>query len=119
MSDKWQYDHGTRRDNQMVSEDRVICILPKNQSIEQRVIVKGHQTRKNRKLQAFIDVREWWFKDGHLEKPIPTKKGTMIHREHVVKLVTSMLGEMSPDEVTDVQIRELETQIARLKGAID
>lgn len=103
-----------RRDNQLVSDERVISIIPKNRSIEQRVTVKKHQTRKDRIEQRFIDIREWWFKFGATEEPIPTGKGTMVHRAHVPKLVLALLGELDPEEFSPEQLGELETQIARI-----
>lgn len=104
-----------RQDNQLVSDDRVLCVIPKNKSSEQRVVAKSHQTRKTKISSRFIDVREWWFKHGPLEPPIATGKGTMIHREHVPKLIIALLSEMDPEELSRDEIEALKTQIARVE----
>ena len=108
-----------RGDTPLVKKARVIFIAPKNQSTEIRGTVKKQKTQMTKNMQSFIDLREWWFKSGPLEEPIPTKKGVMVHREHIMKLSIALISEMNHDEVMAEQLDQLRTQIARLEGKVD
>lgn len=114
----WGNTPAARKDNHVVNEVRVLCVLPKNKSSEQRVTVKDHQTRSSKIMQRFVDIREHWFKFGPLEEPIATGKGTMIHREHVPKLILGLIGDMQPEEFLPEELERLKTQIARLEKRI-
>lgn len=68
---------------------RVIGTLPKSSMYEQRVTFK--HVGSGRKLDPFVDIREYWFKNGPAEEPIPTSKGVMIKEEQVPKLIEYLL----------------------------
>ena len=84
-------------------EERVIGILPKNNVTEQRFILKAVTVRgaKDKDPKPFLDIREYWFVNGPGEEPIPTKRGTMIHRERLGKAITMICGGVQPGELSD------------------
>lgn len=108
-----------RQDTQFVNDERTIFTAPKNNQTEYQVRIKKHRTQGRDQVQPFIDIREWWFKDGHLEEPLATRKGTMINRVHIPKLILALISEMQPDEVSAEIIASMRSQLARLEGKID
>ena len=83
----------------LVGDERVILTIPKNEATEQRVTAKTTHAARGGEATPFIDIREHWFKDGPTSDPIPTRKGTMIHRNQVPRLVLALLREMKPDDM--------------------
>lgn len=108
-----------RSDTQLVRDERVIFVSPKNRSTEYRITIKLQKTHLTEKMQNFMDLREWWFKNGPLEKPIPTKRGVMFHREMVPKMIVALLCELKPDEVDKEVIDSIRAQLVRLERKID
>lgn len=116
MSNKQEWGSSAiRGDNQLVSVDRVLCVVPKNKTSEQRVTVKTHQTRKTKMPQKFVDIREFWFKHGPMEEPLPSRKGTMIHREHIVVILIALLGDLDHEEVDGEQLNKLMMHVERIR----
>lgn len=99
------------------SDDRVILVMPKNDATEQRVVVKQYFARGSKDPTDWIDIREWWYKDGPLNEPVHTRRGTMVHREHAPKMVIAILKEFSPEEAEDI-IVDLGLELARLRGNV-
>ncbi len=99
--------------------ERIILIIQKNATIEQQVAVKTVTTKGSKESQPFIEIREWWYKFGPTEEPIPTKKGTMVHRENIPKLILALAGEMKPEDVDAEFLASIRTQLARLEGKVD
>ncbi len=84
-----------------VGQEDVLLTIPKNNVTETRVQFKSTATRASGQVQQFIDIREWWYKDGPTNEPIATRKGAMIHRHQVPKLILAMLQHMQPGELGD------------------
>ena len=103
----------------MSGDGRVLSIFPKNSATEQRIMARSAKNRMTKELAEFIDFREWWFKNGPMDEPIPTKKGTMVHRHNIPKVIVALLAEMRPDEVDREKLLEIRTQLARLEGKVD
>jgi hypothetical protein len=82
-------------------DENVILIIPKNAATEQRVTFKIVAGARAAKPVDWIDIREFWFKDGPTEKPIPTRKGTMVKRTQLGRLVTALLRNVEPGELAD------------------
>lgn len=105
-----------RGDDGFITDERVLTIIPKNNATECRVSTKTTRNRKTKERQHFIDFREHWYRDGHLEEPLPTKKGTMIHRESIGKVCIAILTEMKSGEVSLEDIAAMRTQLKRLES---
>lgn len=87
-----------------VMDDNTLVIIPKNALTEQRVMLKRtvHKTDAN-KVAGFLDIREWWYKDGPTNEPIATKKGTMIHRDQIPRVILAILRGLIPGELGSLQ----------------
>jgi hypothetical protein len=90
----------------------VIGQIPKNNTVEQRVTFKRVAAGHKNKPEPFVDVREYWFRDGPLEPPIPTGKGVMIKRADVPELVRMLILGLDDSEID-------EAMTAKIKAAID
>jgi hypothetical protein len=94
--------------------ERHLTIVGKNASNETHVMAKQIEPKKSNKNIDFIDIREYWFKDGPTEESIPTRKGVMIHRAHIVKVMNAILGDLDPKEIEADDMTELRNQFERL-----
>lgn len=101
-------------DQGFITDDRVLCCLPKNNATEHRVMTKSAKNRHTKKSEKFIDIREHWYRDGHLEEPIPTRKGTMVRRDQIGKMVAALLMEMKPGEVEGEDLVVIQRHTKRL-----
>lgn len=106
-------------------EERVLLTIPKNSTNETRVIRKHQFISAKKTHYHFIDFREMWFNAGPTEEPLPTRRGTMIHREFIPSLIIALLKEMRDNSECDDEYCDLEwietcrDQLARLEGLID
>lgn len=78
----------------------VLGVLPKNSQYELHVRSKDFAPGHGARPSPFIEIREFWFRDGPMAEPKPTKSGTMIRREYFGKLLEILLGGLAPGDVT-------------------
>lgn len=76
-----------------VFESNVVVVgqIPKNTQYEIRVTFKDVAAGHRQKPARFVDMREYWFREGPTEEPVPTKKGVMIKTESVPELMILLL----------------------------
>lgn len=87
--------------------------IPKNASYELRVITKDFAGGHGAPAEPFVDVREYWFKDGPTEEPVPTGKGVMIRRGYLVRLLVILLKIVTEDDaVASTELVDECTRIA-------
>lgn len=97
-------------------EERTLLVIPKNSATEQHVSAKA--TAGSKGPNRYFEIREMWFKDGPTEPPIPTKKGTMIHRSLVARVINAILNDMQSGEIVAEDMAELRRAVERLsRGA--
>lgn len=77
----------------------VIGQIPKNNTIEQRVTFKRVAAGHREKPRPFVDIREYWFRNGPTEEPMPTGKGVMVKREDVPELIRMLLAGLNDHEI--------------------
>lgn len=102
-----------------VFETDVIVIgqIPKNNTIEQRVTFKRVAAGHREKPRPFVDIREYWFRNGPMEEPIPTNKGIMVKREDVPELIRMLLTGMADHEIGQKTTERLKALIDQ-KGTV-
>ncbi len=106
-----------RQDSFFFSEKGVIGTLPKNTMTEYWISRKVTKNAKG--TSNFVEIREMWFRDGPMEEPRHTKKGTMVHNSLVGKVCEFFLMGIEKDDITTEDIDRIRTQLARLEGSID
>ena len=84
---------------------RVIGVLPKSSMYEQRVTFKHVGSGRN--LTPFVDIREYWFKNGPADEPIPTGKGVMVKEDQAAKLVEYLLLGIADGSIEPTQADKL------------
>ena len=82
-------------------------MMPKNDATEQRVVAKTTHSKRGGEPQKFIEIREWWYKDGPTGEPIPTRKGILIHRDQMPRLILSLVREINANELTREQAADI------------
>ena len=97
---------------------RVLGSLPKNRAYETFVLAKLINLKGQTGKGAFIDFREMWFRDGPTEKPIFTRKGTMIRRDLMGKLINIIMRDLKPGEIDDEDLTEISGHVRRM-GNVD
>lgn len=103
-----------RADNRIYENGKLLVTLPKNSVSEFQVRTKTVRERASGETKHFIEVREWWFKDGPMSEPLATRKGVMVHRENIAALVAAFLGELHPGEVPDDVLADIKMHADRL-----
>jgi hypothetical protein len=101
-----------------VGEDRVILVLKKGGggTEETRLIAKQMKVTASSPMDAYFDLRQWWFKDGPDFDPLPTRKGALIYRHDGAQVAAAILGDLHPGEVDADTLAELRAQLDRLEG---
>ena len=93
------------RKNQPFEHDgRVIANLPKNNACEVWVAIKEQSDGNRETPTGFIDIREMWFNNGPTHPPRHTRKGCMVPRAQVPKMIVSILRNMKEGEM--IELRE-------------
>lgn len=107
---------GAPRDGAVVNDEATLLTVPKNSVTEIRVQRKRIISPKTKEAgNEFLDIRQWWFKDGPMTPPIPTKMGAMIHWEHVPRLSLELMKQLSDKTGLSVAIaQEMVEQANRL-----
>lgn len=106
-----------RQDGMFFGNEGTLGSMPKNSQTEYWISKK--RTKTARGESHFVEIREMWFKDGPMEEPRHTKKGTMIKNDQVGKAAELFLMGIGPDDITPEQIDRIRTQLARLEGRVD
>lgn len=95
---------------------RVIGVIPKSAQYEMHITFKSLSSSPTQVPQPFVDLREYWFKDGPMEEPIPTGKGVMIKEERLSKVIEFLLLGMKSGsidgETADMLVRLIESKKA-------
>lgn len=95
-------------------ETKVLLVMPKNAVTEQRVTSKRVASDRNSESE-YLDMREFWFKDGPTSEPLPTSRGVMVRRDQLPRLIKALLGEAKAGELEDGG-DELAALLARARG---
>lgn len=106
-----------RQDGMFFGNASVLGSMPKNTQTEYWISKKTTKTARGE--GRFVEIREMWFKDGPMEEPRHTKKGTMVNVEQVGKACELFLMGIESDHITPEQIDRIRTQLARLEGRVD
>ena len=86
--------------------DQVIGTIPKNNAAEQRMTLKRVTNRGTSDLKAFLEIREYWYKNGPMNEPIPTKKGVLIHRDKIPLALVYLLRALPDGEFAGNDLAE-------------
>jgi hypothetical protein len=84
--------------------EQIIAVFPKNDTTEIRMAIKRVKTRATGRVQEFIDVREYWFKDGPMAEPLATRKGAMVNRTNIGNLLRALILSLKDGELTEEEI---------------
>jgi|9_EtaG_2_1085328.scaffolds.fasta_scaffold00002_25 hypothetical protein len=106
---------GARNDSVLSDDEQVIGVIPKSARTEQRVLTKIFSARKNAKPGRYVDIREFWYRDGVTEPPVHGRKGIMIVRDNISKLIEILLTGLEPEDFTDEDLDKYQEAIDSLR----
>lgn len=78
--------------------------------------VRDRVTGIERKL---VDIRKWWFRDGADHPSVPTRTGLSMPRKWMVQIALSLLGDLSPSELTEADAAGLDEVYSKLRCGED
>lgn len=78
--------------------EEVILELRKNKGNVTRVTLKSIASARSGLTTHWMDVREWWLKDGAENPWQATRRGCMIHRDQVPALTLAVLERVPPGD---------------------